>query len=42
MQRKPKEFYAMYEVPTDAKELKFQARALSAFGDKTLVDLGLE
>jgi hypothetical protein len=36
-----KEFYAIYEVPADAKGLKFEARSLSAFGDKTLVDLGL-
>ncbi len=36
-----KEFQAVYEVPADAKSIKFQARALSAFGDKKLVDLGL-
>lgn len=36
-----KEFAAIYEVPADAKGLKFQARALAAFGDKALVDLGL-
>jgi hypothetical protein len=36
-----KEFYGIYEVPTEARGLKFQARALSAFGNKALVDLGL-
>lgn len=36
-----KEFWALYEVPADATDLKFQARALSAFGDKKMVDLGL-
>ncbi len=37
----PKTFSAIYEVPDDAKGLKFQARALSALGNKTLVDLGI-
>lgn len=37
-----KEFGAIYEVPADAKELKFQTRAMSMFGAKRLVDLGLE
>ncbi|MBM2814734.1 MAG: Trf2 superfamily protein [Ignavibacteria bacterium] len=36
----PKTFYEIYEVPTDARGLKFQARALSAFGGKTLIELG--
>jgi len=35
-----KEFYAVYEVPSDAVGFRFQARALSAFGDKILVNLG--
>jgi len=37
-----KEFYAIYEVPKDASDLKFQARALEAFGKKRLVDLELK
>lgn len=36
-----KEFSAVYEVAADSGGLQFQARALSAFGDKTLVDLAL-
>lgn len=36
-----KTFYAIYEVPADAKELQFTARALSAFGETQLVTLGL-
>jgi hypothetical protein len=32
-------FWAVYEVPGDAKGLKFQARALASFGDKKLVEL---
>ena len=35
-----REFWAVYEVPADATELKFQARALSSFGGKRLVSLG--
>jgi hypothetical protein len=35
-----KQFYALYEVAQDSKELKFQARPLSAFGDKVHVELG--
>lgn len=34
-----KEFYAVYEVPADAKGLKFQARSLGVFGDKALIEL---
>jgi hypothetical protein len=37
-----KEFYAIYEVPADAEDLKFQARALEAFGKKRTVDLELK
>jgi hypothetical protein len=36
-----KRFSAIYEVPADAKGLVFQARALSAFGDKKKVVLGM-
>jgi hypothetical protein len=35
-----KQFYALYEVAADSRELKFQVRALSAFGDKVPVQLG--
>jgi hypothetical protein len=35
-----KRFSAIYELPADATGLKFQARALSAFGDKKKVVLG--
>ena len=35
-----KQFYALYEVAADSKQLKFQARALSAFGDTVPVELG--
>lgn len=35
-----KRFSAIYELPADAAGLKFQARALSAFGDKKKVVLG--
>ena len=36
-----KEYWSVYEVPKDAKGLKFQARALEADGDKVPIDLGL-
>lgn len=36
-----KEFYGVYEVAADAKNLKFRARALSPLGGRKLVDLGL-
>lgn len=36
-----KEFYAVYEVPSDATGLQFEARELAAFGDEQLVDLEL-
>lgn len=36
-----KRFTAIYELPTDAKGLAFEARALSAFGEKRKVALGL-
>jgi len=36
-----KEFYALYEVPSDATGIQFEARELSAFGDEQLVDLEL-
>jgi hypothetical protein len=37
----PKEFVEIYEVPADAAGLKFKTRALAAFGDTRLVELGL-
>jgi hypothetical protein len=36
-----KEYYSVYEVPKDAKGLKFQARALEVDGKKVDVDLGI-
>jgi hypothetical protein len=36
-----KEFWTVYEVPTDAKNLKFETRALEIGGDKVAVDLGI-
>ena len=35
-----KRFWAIYELPADAKGLKFEVRALSAFGEKKKVALG--
>ncbi len=34
-------FFAIYEVPTDSKGLRFEARALSAFGKRRKVALGI-
>jgi hypothetical protein len=36
-----KRFTAIYELPADAKGLKFEARALSAFGERKKVALGI-
>ncbi|MBK7580339.1 MAG: hypothetical protein IPI67_09065 [Myxococcales bacterium] len=36
-----KRFTALYELPADAKGLSFEARALSAFGARRRVSLGL-
>ncbi|MFO0566953.1 MAG: hypothetical protein U0263_14900 [Polyangiaceae bacterium] len=36
-----KRFTAIYELPLDAKGLSFEARALSAFGDRRKVALGI-
>jgi hypothetical protein len=35
-----KRFFAIYELPADSKGVRFEARALSAFGDKKKVVLG--
>jgi hypothetical protein len=37
----PKEFYAIYEVPADARQPRFEAKSLDFFPEKKLVDLGL-
>ena len=36
-----KRFSAIYEVPADGKGLRFEARALSAFGERRKVALGI-
>ena len=36
-----KEFYSVFEVPKDAKGLKFQTRALEVAGDLVPIDIGL-
>jgi hypothetical protein len=36
-----KRFWAIYELPADAKGLKFETRALAAFGDTKKVALGM-
>jgi hypothetical protein len=36
-----KRFTAIYELPKDAKGLSFEARALSAFGERRKVSLGI-
>ena len=37
----PKEYWTVFEVPADAKGLKFQFRGFSLLNDKKTVDLGL-